>query len=106
MEPVRKPRLRNWKPQRITQAMHRAGVTHESLALQIGRSRSIVSVVVGGRSKSAAVAAAVAEVIGRKPWEIWPRLYAPPAGGSPSEAPTTEPMAAPETTPLTQVLAS
>jgi lambda repressor-like predicted transcriptional regulator len=91
MEPVRKPRLRNWKPQRITLAMHQMGVTHESLAQQLVRSRSIVSLVVGGRSKSAYVAGAVAEVIGRKPWEIWPRIYAPPAEGSPSEAPMTEP---------------
>lgn len=87
-------RQRNWTPQRITEEMHKAGITHVSLAQQLGKGRSTVSEVVGGRMKNRAVAAAVAEAIGRKPWELWPRLYA-----APTEAPTTEPTDGPEAIP-------
>lgn len=84
-------RNRTWPARKITAAMHAAGVTHEVMASRLGCSRSNVSQVVGGLTKSWRVASAIAAAIGRQPWEIWPRLYAPP-----SEAPTTAPMVAPD----------
>ena len=89
MEPVARRMPYKWRPQKISKAMRAVGVTHESLAAQLGRSRSVVSQVVGGRIKSAAVASAVASVLGLHPHDIWPRLYPPPSG-----EPTTAPMPA------------
>ncbi len=95
MEPVTQRSPRKWRPQRISKALREAGITHESLAAQLGRSRSVVSQVVGGRIKSAAVASAIAAALGKHPHDIWPRLYPPPSG-----EPTTEPTAAPGPTAL------
>lgn len=75
---VSKRKPKNWSPQRITRALHERGVTHAALAVRLGRARSTVSQVVGGRMKSAAVAAAVASELGTTPDVIWPQIY--PAG--------------------------
>jgi lambda repressor-like predicted transcriptional regulator len=79
---VSKRKPRNWTPQMITRALHDKGVTHASLAVELGRGRSTVSLVVGARAKSAAVADAVAAVLGTTKEAIWPRIYpAKPASG-------------------------
>lgn len=70
--------LRNWTAQKITRALHEKGVTHEALAARLGKGRSTVSLVVGGRAKSAALAAAIAAEIGTTPDVIWPRIYPAP----------------------------
>ena len=87
-------RYRTWPARKITAAMHAAGLTHEALAERLGCSRSNVSQVVGGLTKSWRVAYAIGDAIGRRPWELWPRLYAAPTG-----EPTTAPTAAPESIP-------
>lgn len=71
----RKAKKKNWSPQRITLALHERGVTHGALAARLGRARSTVSLVVGGRMKSAAVAAAIASELGTTPDVIWPLIY-------------------------------
>lgn len=90
-------RPRNWTRKRFNRELK---VFNTSQAQQVritGYSQSLVSMVISAKATSLPCATALAAAVGRKPWEIWPRLYAPPAGGSPSEAPTTEPT--PETTP-------
>ncbi len=87
-------RHRTWPARKISAAMRAVGLTHEALAAELGCSRSNVSQVVGGLTKSWRVAYAIAEAIGRKPWEIWPRIYAKPE--PPSVAPTTESTVEPE----------
>jgi lambda repressor-like predicted transcriptional regulator len=67
-------------------------MTHQGLGRDLGCSRSNVSQVVGGLTKSWRVANAICAAIGRNPWEIWPRLYAPPTVAvAPTEAPSPEP---------------
>jgi len=78
---VSKRKAKNWSPQRITRALHERGVTHGALAARLGKARSTVSLVVGGRIKSAAVAAAIASELGTTPDVIWPLLY--PTGPPP-----------------------
>lgn len=97
MKPVTQHRRRTWPARKITAGMHAHGVTHVSLAAQLGCSRSNVSQVVGGLTKSWAVARAIAAVIGLQPWDIWPRIYAAPALGPAmsTDAPMTAPTAGP-----------
>ena len=86
-------RHRTWPARKISAALQAAGLTHEALAGELGCSRSNVSQVVGGLTKSWRVAYAIGDAIGRRPWEIWPRIYAEPAAATPpSEAPTPEPI--------------
>jgi len=83
---TRTNRPRNWTRQRINRELKIAGLKQADLMRQLGKSRALVSEVVSGKQKSLAVATAIAAALGRLPYEIWPRLYAPP-----TEAPTTEP---------------
>ena len=94
MSTVTNPRPRTWTPRRVSDAVHAAGLTYTDLARKLGCSRPFVSLVASGKNQSWRVASAIAEAIGRKPWEIWPRLYAAPTG-----EPTTAPTAAPEPIP-------
>ncbi len=89
-------RYRTWPARKITAAMHAAGLTHEALAAELGCSRSNVSQVVGGLTKSWRVAYAIGDAIGRRPWEIWPRIYAEPT----TAAPTTESTGSAESEPI------
>ena len=101
MNPItesRKPR--NMTRRSINAALKAHGIRQRDIVEETGRSQPMVSEVIAARRKSWPIAWAVAGRIGRKPWEIWPRIYAPPAGGSPSEAPTTEPTSAPVPTAL------
>jgi lambda repressor-like predicted transcriptional regulator len=97
MTTVTNARPRTWTARRVSDAVHAAGLTYTDLARQLGCSRPFVSLVASGKNQSWRVASAIAEAIGRKPWEIWPRLYAAPE--SPSEEPMTAPTTAPEPIP-------
>ena len=93
MNPItesRKPR--NMTRRSINAALKAHGCRQRDIVEETGRSQPMVSEVVAGRRKSWPIAWAVAGRIGRMPWEIWPRLYAPPVEAAPSEAPTPEPI--------------
>lgn len=89
MKPVTQRRRRTWPARKITAALHAVGVTHEDVAREQDCSRSNVSQVVGGLTKSWRIASAIGVLIGRAPHEIWPRIYAAPATSM--DGPTTEP---------------
>ncbi len=89
MKPVTQRRRRTWPARKVTAALRAKGFTHERIALQENCSRSNVSQVVGGLTKSWRIALAIGDVIGRAPHEIWPRIYAAPATSK--DGPTTEP---------------
>lgn len=84
-------RPRNWTRRKINAGLKAVGRCQNDIVKATGRSQPMVSEVVAGRRKSQPIADAIAAELGRTPWEIWPRLYAPPAAGSPNEAPMTEP---------------
>lgn len=91
MKPVTQHRRRTWPARKITAGMHAKGVTHVSMAAQLGCSRSNVSQVVVGLTKSWRVARAIAALLDLQPWDIWPRIYATPeqAPARSTDAPTT-----------------
>lgn len=98
MEPITESRrLRNWPRRKINAELKARRKCQADVVRLTGKSQPMVSEVVAGRRKSLPIASAIAEILGRQPYEIWPRLYAAPApAAAPTEAPTTEPTAAPE----------
>lgn len=82
-------RIYNRKPVTIKAALCKAGFpTVTALAVHLGRSRSLVSQVISGDTKSSAVAGSIAALIGKMPAELWPRLYAADAS-----VPESQPLA-------------
>lgn len=70
--------VRNRRPETIKAMLREAGFpTVTALAKHLGRPRSLVSQVISGDTKSAALAATIAALLGKDAAEIWPRLYAP-----------------------------
>jgi lambda repressor-like predicted transcriptional regulator len=92
MNTVTNARPRTWSPRRVSDAVHAVGLSYAAIARNLGCSRPFVSQVGTGRVRSWRVANAIGAAIGRNPWEIWPRLYAPPTVAvAPTEAPSPEP---------------
>ena len=92
MNPITESRRpRNWTRRRINAALKAAGSCQRDIVADSGRSQPMVSEVVAGRRKSWPVAEAIGARIGRRPWEIWPRIYAAPPTVAPTTAPTAEP---------------
>lgn len=72
-------RKRNMKPEQIRAALRAAGFpTIQHLADSLGRGRSTVSEVISGSCKSAYIAEAIGRCLGKRPSEIWPRVYSEP----------------------------
>jgi lambda repressor-like predicted transcriptional regulator len=92
MQPItesKKPR--NWTRKRINAGLKARGFRQRDVVKETGRSQPMVSEVVAARRKSWPIAWAVARRHDRKPWEIWPRLYAAPPSEEPSSESTSEP---------------
>lgn len=85
------PLPRNWSRKRFNRELKRFNTSQADQVRRLRYSQSLISMVISCKATSLPCATDLAAVIGRKPWEIWPRLYAPPAEGTPSGAPTTEP---------------
>jgi lambda repressor-like predicted transcriptional regulator len=97
MEPIsRSPRVpvkRNWSPKRINRELRARGFRQVDVVQATGRSQSTVSEVISAKVTSLPTAEAIAALLDRRPWEIWPRRYAEPATstGETKTAPTAEP---------------
>lgn len=92
MEPITESkRPRNWTRRRINAELKARGLRQSDLVRQTGKSQPMVSEVVAGRRKSQPIADALAAALGMHPYDIWPRLYAPP-----TEEPTTGPTGSPD----------
>ena len=89
---VTNARPRTWHPRRVSDAVHAAGLSYAAIARQLGCSRPFVSQVAWGRERNQRIADAIAAAIGRKPWEIWPRLYAVPTTPTPGPEAIREPI--------------
>lgn len=74
------PRRRGMSAGTITRAIKRRHGTLTRFCEAIGRNRFYVADVIHGRETSSPVARAIADVVGREPHEIWPRLYAEDGG--------------------------
>ena len=67
-------------PRKVLKALRARFGTLEAFALHIDKNRSFVSEVLNGHEVSAPIARLIADVVGREPHEIWPRLYAEDGG--------------------------
>lgn len=86
MEPIGRSKPRNWTRAKVNRELKRLGLRQAKLVPLTGRAQSVVSDVIAGKLKSLPVATVVAAALGRKPWEIWPRVYAAPEPSAPPEA--------------------
>ena len=72
-------RTRNRRPGTIKEALRKAGFpTVTAVAAHLGKSRSLVSQVISGDTKSASIAGSIATLVGKTAADLWPRLYASP----------------------------
>lgn len=76
----RPTRAKTMRVKFIVRALRARHGSIERFAQAIDRNRDSIDAVIRGKELSSYIAGKVAEVIGRPPCRIWPKLYAPDGG--------------------------